>query len=219
MTGPAAASDQTPMRGASLNRVPPGRYWLFGLLAGGALLWDLWSKSTVFERLGYPWQRSDWEWGGKLLWGDFHVQLFTTFNQGALFGIGQGWTWLFAALSLTAVGGIIYWLFVRGEAKSLWLTFTLALIFAGALGNLYDRLYLHGCTHPATGAPLTGVRDFIKCDIPFIRWNWPLAFELMPRYEWPVFNFADSYLVAGAILLTLYSLFAPRPSEPDRRGG
>lgn len=197
-----------------MTPVPYSRYWCFGVLASSALAWDLISKSWIFTTLGYPYRKSAWEWGCDLLWGRFHIQLFTTFNKGALFGLGQGWGWLFALLSIAATVGIFYWLFVRGEARSWWMTVTLALILGGALGNLYDRLYLHGCTSFDGNAERAeiGVRDFIKCDIPGIAFERPFRFRLIPVYEWPVFNFADTYLVTGAIMLTLYSLFVPQPA-------
>src|SRR5262249_25361408 len=99
-------------------------------------------------------------------------------------------------------------LFIRGEARSWWLTMTLSLIMAGALGNLFDRLYLHRCID-VTGRPLYGVRDFINCTIPFVQWNGGFSFSRIAEYPWPIFNLADTFLVAGAIMLTLYSLFAP----------
>ncbi|MSR57347.1 MAG: signal peptidase II [Planctomycetaceae bacterium] len=194
-----------------MNQVPQNRYWCFGLLAASALAWDLISKAWVFAELGYPKRVSDWSYSMPLLWGQFSMQLTTWFNQGALFGIGQGLGWLFAVLSIGAAAGIVYCLFIRGQATSWWLTVTLALILAGALGNLYDRLYLHGCVDPASGKPLPGVRDFLQCDIPLVGYEWPFHFYLIERFNWPVFNFADMYLVVGAIMLTLYSLFAPAP--------
>lgn len=197
------------------NAVPASRYWCFGVLAAGGLAWDLISKAWVFESLGYPYRRSEWQWGCRFLWGEFSINLTTWFNQGALWGIGQGLGWLFASLSVLASIGIVYFLFIRGEAKSWWLTVTLSLIVAGALGNLYDRLYLHGCVDPSTGAKLEGVRDFFECKIPLIRYRWPLEFSLIERYDFPVFNFADSFLVTGAIMLTLYSLFGPQPRRDE----
>ncbi|MFN0054327.1 MAG: signal peptidase II [Planctomycetales bacterium] len=196
-----------------MSPIPRSRYWCFGLVAGGGLAWDLISKAWVFSELGYPQRSSDWSREWPFLWGHVSIQLTTWFNQGALFGIGQGLSWLFAALSIVAAVGIVYWLFVKGEARSVWLTVTLGLIVAGALGNLYDRLYLHGCVDPVSGAPLYGVRDFFQCDIPLIGYEWPLHFYLIPRYHWPVFNFADIFLVTGAIMLSLYSLWAPQPQK------
>jgi signal peptidase II len=192
-----------------MTRVPSSRWICFFLVSAFGLGIDLFSKSWVFATLGYPMRTSDWSWTCGLLWGRFSIRLSTHFNQGALFGIGQGWGWMFALLSCVAAAGIVYFLFVRGEARSWWLTVTLAMILAGAMGNLYDRLYLHGCEN-AQGQPLYGVRDFLDCTIPMLRVEWPFRVSLVPEYHWPVFNLADSFLVTGAIMLTLGSLFSPR---------
>lgn len=192
------------------ERLPANRYWCFGLLATTALTWDLLSKWWTFKELGYPFRQSDWNWESNCLWGRFTIDLTTSFNQGALWGIGQGYSGVFAALSLVAAAFVLYWLFVRGEARSWWLTICLALIMAGTLGNLYDRLHLHGCEF-ADGSPAYGVRDFLHMTIPGFRWSFsPFSFDLVRSYEWPIFNFADSYLVTGAIMLTLHSFKAPR---------
>lgn len=196
-----------------MTAVPSSRYWCFGILAAGGLAADLVSKWWVFSELGAPHRSSDWSYGADFLWGRFEFRLTTTFNRGALFGIGQGLSWLFALLSVTAAAMIVYWLFVRGHARSWWLTVTLALILAGALGNLYDRLHLHGWTD-AAGAPLYGVRDFLNCTIPWIEFHGLLHPGLKRAYEWPVFNFADVYLVTGAVMLTLYSFTTTAPSPP-----
>jgi len=191
-----------------MKAVPRSRYVCFLLLAAGGIASDLVSKAWVFAQLGGENRSSAWSWGTDFLWGRFEFRLSTVFNRGALFGIGQGLGWLFAALSVLAAAGIVYWLFVRGEARSWWLTVTLALILAGALGNLYDRLHLYGGTG-ADGKPQQGVRDFLHCTIPGFEFRgsyWP---RLKREYQWPVFNLADVYLVTGAIMLTLYSLVNP----------
>ncbi len=124
---------------------PSSRVVLFGAIVAFGLVVDLASKSVVFARLGYPHRSSDWTWGTPLLWGRFDIRLTTSFNQGALFGLGQGFTPVFALLSVVAVGFVLWWLFRKGEARSLLLTVALGLVSAGALGNLYDRLWMHGC--------------------------------------------------------------------------
>lgn len=197
-------------RNSCMTRVPASRYVLFSTLTLAGLAADNLSKWRAFEMLGYPGGQSDWSWASPFLWGRFSIAFTTNFNQGALFGFGQGMTWLFALLSLVAIAFVIYWLFIRGEARSWWLTVTLSLIMAGALGNLYDRLYLHRCVNEL-GKPLYGVRDFIDCTIPFLRWNGGLSFSTIAEYRWPIFNLADTFLVTGAIMLTLYSLFVPVP--------
>lgn len=200
-----------------MNSVPKSRYWCFALLVLSGLAWDLGSKSWVFGTLGYPNGVSDWSWSCGLLWGTFTIRFFTHFNQGALFGIGQGMSLVFAGLSLVAVTAVVYWLFVYRAAQSWWLTVTLGLITAGALGNLYDRLYLHGCV--AGGHPMYGVRDFIECTIPWIGIERnPFRMHLIPEWVWPIFNFADTYLVTGAIMLALHS-FRAVESEQTAQGG
>ena len=205
-----------------MTAVPASRYWCFGILAAGGLASDLLSKWWVFSQLGAPHRDSDWTYATDFLWGRFEFRLSTVFNKGALFGIGQGFSWLFALLSVLAVAGILYWLFVRSQARSWWLTITLGLIVAGALGNLYDRLHLHGWTN-AQGKPQYGVRDFLNCTIPGIEFASPLRPRLRPEYHWPVFNLADVYLVTGAIMLTLYSFVVPPSAgsqkDPAARGG
>lgn len=171
---------------------PRNRYFVFLVLAVFGVLLDLMSKHQVFKQLNYPNGNTDW-----LLTGWVSFKLHTTLNQGALWGVGQGMTELFAGLSMLASGFIIYWLFIRGAARSLWLTFALGFIMAGTLGNLYDRLGLHGCVDPMTGETWYAVRDFF-------------LFRL-GTYHWPVFNVADIFLVTGAIMLFLQSL-TPEPA-------
>jgi len=189
-----------------MTSFPRSRYWLYGVVALAGLGWDLWSKSRVFQELGYEYHTSDWAWETPLLWGRFAITLRTSFNRGALFGLGQGYAWLFALLSVIAVAGIVYWLFQRGEARSRTNTILLALITAGALGNLYDRIGLHGC-RDAQGQTIYAVRDFIDCTIPGIRYTPPLSLEWIPEYDWPIFNFADAFLVTGTLSLLAGSFF------------
>ncbi|MFH5802476.1 signal peptidase II [Alienimonas sp. DA493] len=176
-----------------MRYVPASRPILFGLLTVLTCGVDLYTKERVFDTLGYEGVRSDWhqEWFD----GAVRFELLTSFNGGALWGIGQGLSWLFALLSVLAALGVLWWLFVAGAARSLWLTIALALVTGGAMGNLYDRLGLHGCTGP-DGEVRLAVRDF-------------LLFEF-GGWGWPVFNFADVFLVTGAIMLALQSLAPPR---------
>ncbi len=199
-----------------MTAVPSSRYWCFGILTAGGVASDLLSKAWVFSELGAPGRSSEWSWQTDFLWGRFEFSLSTVFNEGALFGIGQGFSWLFAGLSIVAALGIVYWLFVRGEARNWWLTIALGLILSGALGNLYDRLHLHCWTKPG-GEPQYGVRDFLDCKIPWIGFDRPFRPRLVRKKDWPVFNLADVYLVTGAILLTMYSFVTPGSpaSKPD----
>lgn len=170
-----------------MKRVPASRYALFLILVTAGVIGDLYSKSSVFESIGYPQKSSDWTW--RFVDGWLTFRLFTNFNEGALWGIGQGYAWLFAGLSVVAILGVLYWLFVVGAGRSWWLTIALALIMAGTLGNLYDRLAMHGCL--VDGIEQRAVRDF-------------LLFTF-GNFHWPVFNFADVFLVTGAVMMVLHS--------------
>ena len=174
--------------------VPPSRYVVFFCLAIGVCALDLATKSWMFSRLGAgPHGQTWWLWDNV-----FGFQ--TSLNAGALFGMGQGLSLLFAALSIAAAVGIFVWLFPLGAAGDWLLTIALAFVTAGILGNLYDRLGLPGLVWPAgypgqePGAPVHAVRDFILVMIG----DWP----------WPTFNVADSSLVCGAALLMWHALFA-----------
>jgi signal peptidase II len=174
--------------------VPVNRYWTYGGIAVGGLAFDLATKQWIFDTLGCPGQAA-WEWRIPDL---VRFRLTTNFNHGALWGLGQGWSSVFAALSGVAVVAILYVLFVRKQAKSPWLTVALAFVTAGALGNLYDRLGLHGF-RDVNGEIVYGVRDF-------------LYFRFFETFDWAIFNFADSFLVTGAIMLVIHSLFMDQPA-------
>jgi signal peptidase II len=89
--------------------------------------------------------------------------------------------WALVAFSLAAALAVLIAM-VRLGSRFTVTTVALALIFAGALGNVHDRI--------AYGS----VVDFIEVHI--------------FSYPWPDFNVADSSIVTGACLLLLDSLLA-----------
>ena len=102
---------------------------------------------------------------------------------------------LTAFINLVIIGIVIYFYFYSKDVRRNRLTFSaVVLVMGGALGNLYDRL-LYG-----------GVRDFIDVVIPLI------------RFDYPVFNLADIFVVAGVGLLILESILEHR-KEKQAGGG
>ncbi len=183
----------------------PSRFFrlsLFFVIAALFCALDLGTKHWIFERLGRPGESDVW-W---LIPDVFGLQ--TSLNQGALFGIGQGQIPLFATLSCVALVGIVGWVWAD-STRSVFLASTLGLITAGILGNLWDRLGLHrmrwsdfdaevwGCPPETVGEPIYAVRDWILV--------------MLGDYPWPNFNIADSCLVCGAILISVYALVVPSP--------
>jgi len=97
-------------------------------------------------------------------------------NEGIAFGLFSGHVqWLVITSFLTI--GIILFLLFRLKNINRWITSALGLILGGAIGNLWDRIYLGG------------VIDFI--DIGF------------KNYRWPAFNLADSVICIGVLMLLL----------------
>jgi signal peptidase II len=187
-------------------RVPANRYWVFFGLAFGGVTWDLYSKWAVFEALGVR-RSSGWTWPDNWGWAGLapiiRFQLHTNFNPGALWGMGQGFALFFAGLSVIAALGILYWLFLHKGAVSWWMTVALGFVMAGVLGNLYDRLGLHGWTE--NGKPLYAVRDFLHF--------WFFGGTQL-EFHWAIFNFADVFLVTGAIMLVIHTLFLQPAANP-----
>ena len=181
---------RTEARAKELNGIPILHYVVFFVMSINLLVWDLYSKWHVFSTLGYEHRQSESWFVG--LWGQNVFRLMTSFNHGALWGMGQGYSSVFALLSVFAALAVIYWLFLARGAQSLWLTVALSFVMAGTLGNLYDRLGLHGLRDDLTGQIQYAVRDF-------------LYFQII---EWPIFNFADTFLVTGAIMLLIQSFQA-----------
>lgn len=188
---------------------------LFAGLAVVGVAGDLWSKAWAFDRFRDP-VTDGFHPATPLAGGWATFQLTTSFNEGALFGVGQGLTWVFALLSLVALAGVLYWLLVLGGNRSTWLTIALGLIFAGTLGNLYDRAGLHGESYPE-GTLRAGQRRYAVRDFLLFTFGAP---ETPPprRYHYPVFNFADVFLVTGAVMLVLKS-FQAEKEEPDAEQG
>src|SRR5262245_18071196 len=178
--------------------LPLSRYLIYFSLAIAGFAVDLITKEVIFRWRGLPQRGNEW-W---LIDGRFGIE--TSINPGALFGMGAGWWWLFALLSVVALGGIITWLFVFRAAADRWITVALGCVSGGILGNLYDRMGLWD----SRGLPAElhhGVRDWILFVWPEIR--------LQIFNPWPNFNIADSLLVTGAIMLVVHALVWREASE------
>ncbi|MEM9410497.1 MAG: signal peptidase II [Planctomycetota bacterium] len=188
-------------------RLPTNRYVFFLLLMLGGSLLDLGSKWYVFENYFQP-ELMVAGHGQHVQWwidGVFGLQCST--NPGALFGIGKGLSYVFAAVSFVAIFGILVWLFWFKQAIDRWMNFALGLITGGIIGNLYDRLgFGYKPEYPEQ------IRDNVRDWILF-RWEGgPALFD-----PWPNFNIADSLLVTGAILLLLHAFFVTEPTVEKKR--
>lgn len=103
------------------------------------------------------------------------VHLTYAENTGAAFSLLEGQLWLFVTVVSVTVLVLLYILLVK-KPKSKLVCICLSMIVAGGLGNLIDRL-VHGF-----------VVDYIDFRI----------------IHYAIFNFADSCVVVGAVLLCFY---------------
>jgi signal peptidase II len=192
--------------GTSIMKIPLNRYVLFILTAALGCAADLGTKAYFFSLPELRAGAIEWLWTG-------HVGVQLSWNQGALFGIGQGQVWLFATLSILAAIAIPLWLFRYAQEPDAWLTFALGCVMGGVLGNLYDRVGLHGEVWPPSasnaGQAIHAVRDWI-------------LWQLNDAWRWPNFNIADSLLVVGTAILMLHALrqsHAPTEHSASKTSG
>jgi signal peptidase II len=187
-----------------MKAVPTSRICVFILLVCAGCAADLVTKKWMFPDISVPYEdnRPDWLWNNV-------VAFQTSLNEGALFGLGQGFVPLFALLSIFAAVGIMIWLFYGGAAHDWHLTIALGCVTAGIFGNLYDRLGLPGLIWNGPngpdrfhlpGEPVYAVRDYILV--------------MIGPWRWPNFNVADSLLVCGAIILFWQVLRTNRETKP-----
>ncbi|NIR51805.1 signal peptidase II [candidate division KSB1 bacterium] len=111
-------------------------------------------------------------------------------NPGMAFGIQFGGQKFFTIFAMIATV-VIFIYIVRARTERLPLRLALALILGGAIGNLVDR-FLYG-----------KVVDFIDVGIGDTRW--------------PIFNFADSAVTLGMIILISLVLFDKSRSKEDEK--
>lgn len=114
--------------------------------------------------------------------------LVLTHNAGAAFsflaGAGGWQRWFFTVVALAISAAIVFTL--RRQQGNAVLSWALALVLGGALGNVWDRI------------TLGHVVDFIQLHA--------------AGYYWPAFNVADSAISVGIVILLFDSL---RGSAPD----
>jgi len=120
------------------------------------------------------------------------VRLTLSTNPGVVFGLPMP-RWLVAVVSAAAI--VVVTVFFSGSpAEARAAHVGLAMILAGAAGNLYDRLFAQVAL-PSVEPIRYQVRDFIDCS----------------RLHYPyIFNVADVFLVVGVGLMVIHWLWHAR---------
>jgi signal peptidase II len=146
---------------------------------------DQFTKQMVVRRIN--------PYDARIVVPDF-FNLVNVTNTGAAFGSFRGNNTFFVVISLMAMF-VVTVLLVRPRRSDPWRDISLALLLAGILGNLTDRL-LYG-----------HVIDF-------------LLFNLHIRYAdpWPAFNVADSCISIAVVLFIIHSFAKKEHSAEQERG-
>ncbi|MEY2485449.1 MAG: signal peptidase [Verrucomicrobiota bacterium] len=118
------------------------------------------------------------------------LDLVNITNTGAAFGSFRNNNNFFIVLSFIALLVVVS-LLVRRRVADQWRDISLALLLAGILGNLTDRL-LHG-----------HVIDFLLFDL-----HLPFA------HPWPAFNVADSCICIAVVCFIIHSFYQSKGSSP-----
>ena len=129
------------------------------------------------------------------------LELKLVLNPGAVFGMGPGKQGFFIVFTGVALAFGVYMFAAWTRAREHTAHVALALIIAGGVGNLYDRV-VHGC-----------VRDFLH-PLPGVLMPFGLSWPGGERQLWPyVSNIADAMLLIGiaALLVMMWR------GEPKRR--
>ncbi len=159
-------------------------FWILVVLMVSAdLLSKQWAFSTLPEDHGVVHQFGSW-----FGWQRLH-------NAGGVFGLGQSLTVPLTLVRMAAVG-LLLWLVARQQRGNHRAVFTLGLLEAGAIGNLYDNLGRWIPWSDGTGH----VRDFIRVDLGAEPGWWP-DWLGWPFHPWPIFNVADACITTGFLLL------------------
>jgi len=144
------------------------------------------SAAVIFvDRLTKTWVTLRIPFGGAIPVVPHFLRITHWTNEGAAFSLFANTAspntvrWTLVCFTLVAALAVLVAMVYLGDRFTL-TTFALALVFAGALGNVHDRI--------AYGS----VVDFIEVHI--------------FGYHWPDFNIADTAIVIGACLLLLDSL-------------
>ncbi len=126
-------------------------------IAAALLALDLWSKAWAVRTLPvFDAEPTAYLFG--------RITFHRSFNAGALFGLGEGMSFVFILASVLALLFVVY-LFACSTRRQWGMHVALGLILAGALGNLYDRAvcqaYLVTFTESRRERPVIAAMDIV----------------------------------------------------------
>ena len=137
------------------------------------VFWVLFILMLVADQLIKLWARHSLQVTSMALWPNV-LDLSLTFNKGIAFGMLQRFGVFLAPIAVAIAAGAIFYSTTH-KKESGWIHVAMALLGAGALGNLFDRLVFGQVT------------DMFQIRL----------------FEFPIFNLADSCITVAATMLIL----------------
>lgn len=164
------------------------------------LVLDLWSKQAVFAYMDAHPEALTFDAHFHRRWEIFPpwFAFMQSWNPGMAWGMEFLPPWLLVGGRVVA-SAFLLWLVATTPRAKRWLAASFVLIAAGAMGNLYDNLFMPR----VDGRPFGMVRDFI--DVYFTIWDW----------HFHTFNVADSCITVGAVILFATGIFGKDEKAPD----
>lgn len=143
-------------------------------------------------------------------------------NNGMAYGMQLGSKLLLSLFRVVAISclGYYLWLQIRKPVRTIYVV-CLSMIFAGAIGNLIDCMFYGLLFEPSTAYSVSGMVPMGEGYAPFLMgkvvdmFYFPLIVTTYPDwFPWnageefiffsPVFNFADSAISVGVVLLIIF---------------
>ena len=152
----------------------------FGVATVCGVSLDILTKWAVFSRL------DDFS---KIILIPGFLNILKGKNEGVVFGMFPGRTNVFIIFSALAIVAILY-IYIKSNKTSFLSSLALAFILAGAIGNLWDRIWFGF------------VRDFIDL-------------HAAHKYHWPTFNIADTLICVGVSAMVFSSFSTSQSKKTD----
>lgn len=204
---------------APFGRVFPKEWWLVLIVL---LALDLSSKKWITNTLNFPVSAHsipDKLHHSAMIDGENQIGLIgnkgrilrvrLAFNDRFAFGIGpdlsDGLGMMFG-YSVTLLAMLLLGFF-RYRFPDLGSRWAWAMVFAGAFGNLIDKMFVKSIVSRQWVFSLVPVPDHVFGVVDFLEVIWlgwqDAPFTFLSWQHWPVFNLADSFVVIGMIVLIL----------------
>ncbi len=148
---------------------------LFLIVAFCGIILDLTTKWIVFAKF---------QDSGRFVIIKGFLGIVCSENEGVVFGLAQGRNNILIFFCIAAIGAIL-WFYKNFDNSGLFPNISFGMIFSGAIGNLWDRIFHNH------------VRDFIDV-------------HLGMGYHWPTFNIADSLICVGVGMIFYETLFTKK---------